>query len=48
MTDSLFPVLADMQTICEWFGTFVFYGVGLSMVFWTIGYVVWFIVQVLK
>ena len=45
MTSDFFPSLADMQQLSEWFATFVAYGMGLQIVFWTLGYCVWFIVQ---
>lgn len=48
MSDALFPALADMQTIAGFAATFVAYGIGLSVVFWTLGYLVWFIVQFLR
>lgn len=48
MTDALFPALADMQTMASWVGAWVVYGIGLSIVFWTLGYCVWFIIQFFK
>ena len=45
MTDSLFPILADMETLGGWVSVWVVYGMGLSIVFWTLGYCVWFIIQ---
>lgn len=48
MSDALFPIAADMSTLGEWVGVFVAFGVGLSIVFWTVGYVVWFIVQLFR
>ena len=38
MTDALFPALADMQTMASWVGALGVYGIGLSIVFWTLGY----------
>ena len=45
MSDALFPVLADMQAMSEYVGAWVAWGIGLSAVFWTLGYCVWYIVQ---
>lgn len=48
MTDALFPVAGDMATLAGWFAAFVAWGIGLSVVFWTLGYLVWFIIQFFK
>lgn len=45
MSDALFPVADDMTALCGMFATFVVWGIGLSVVFWTLGYLVWFIIQ---
>lgn len=45
MSGELFPVLGDMQTLAGYAANFVAWGIGLSIVFWTLGYVVWFIIQ---
>lgn len=45
MSDSLFPIAADMAELAGWAAVWVAWGVGLSIVFWTLGYLVWFIVQ---
>lgn len=43
--DALFPSAEVMTEVAGWFATFVAYGIGLTIVFWTLGYCVWFIVQ---
>ena len=48
MTDALFPVAADLQTLGGFVATFVAYGIGLTIVFWTLGYLVWFVIQFLR
>lgn len=45
MTDSLFPSVEGMASAGSFFATFVAWGIGLSVVFWAIGLLVWFIVQ---
>lgn len=45
MTSALFPAAADMQALAEYVAIWVAYGIGLTLVFWTLGYCVWFIVQ---
>lgn len=45
MTDALFPVFADMQTLAGYVAVWVAWGIGITVVFWTLGYLVWFIVQ---
>lgn len=32
----------------EYLGSFVVWGIGLSAVCWTLGYLVWFIVQIFR
>lgn len=48
MSDALFPIAEDMSTMVDMVGAFVVYGAGLAIVFWTIGYVVWFIIEFLR
>lgn len=48
MTSELFPLAADMQTLVGYVVTWVAYGIGLSIVFWTLGYLVWFVIQFLR
>lgn len=43
--DALFPSAEVMADIVGWFGAWVVYGIGLSIVFWTLGYCVWFVIQ---
>lgn len=45
MSDALFPALADMQGLAGYVAVWVVYGIGLTVVFWTLGYLVWFIIQ---
>ena len=46
MADLFEPlVLADLNELGAYCATWVAYGVGLSIVFWTLGYCVWFVVQ---
>lgn len=39
---------SDMGELAGYAATFVAYGVGLSIAFWTLGYLVWFIVQLMR
>lgn len=48
VTDALFPAAADMQTFVDWFTAYVVYGLGLGCVIWTLGYLVWFIIDIFK
>lgn len=48
MTDALFPVAADMASLGGYVAVWVAWGIGLSVVFWTLGYLVWFIIQILR
>lgn len=48
MTDVLFPLAEDMSTLVDMVGAYVVYGAGLAIVCWTIGYVVWFIIQFIR
>ena len=48
MTDVLFPALADMETLGGFVATFVAWGIGLSVVFYIIGYMVWFVIQLMR
>lgn len=41
----LFPSLEVMSELGSYVSVWVAYGVGLSIVFWTLGYCVWFIIQ---
>lgn len=45
MSDSMFPSLQAMVDASEFFLTFVAWGIGLSVVFWTLGYLFWFVIQ---
>ena len=46
----VFGVLAtsDMTELGAYVASWVAYGIGLSIVFWTLGYCVWFIIQFLR
>lgn len=44
----LFPTVEVMQELAGYVSVWVAYGVGLSIVFWTLGYCVWFIIQFLR
>lgn len=46
--DAFLPSLEDMQEVYSWFAAWVAYGVGLSVVFWTLGYLVWFIIDMFR
>ena len=48
MTDGLFPVVADMETLAGYVAAWVAYGVGLTVVFWTLGYCVWFLIDLFR
>lgn len=48
MSDDLFMAAADMATYIEWVGTFAGYGLGLATVVWSLGYLVWFIVDIMR
>ena len=45
LADALFPVAADMGELGGYVAVWVAYGIGLTIVFWTLGYVVWFIID---
>ena len=45
MSNLLIPSLDFMQELAGYVGVWVAWGIGLSIVFWTLGYLVWFIVQ---
>lgn len=46
----VFAVLSssDMGELGSYVSAWVAFGIGLSIVFWTLGYCVWFIVQFLR
>lgn len=49
MADLLAPLADyDLGEVVGWFGAFVGFGVGLSIVFWTLGYCVWFVIQIFR
>lgn len=48
MTDALFPLLDDMTVLGGYVAAFVAFGIGFTIVFWTLGYLVWFIIQFLR
>lgn len=48
MIAELFPSLEVMTELAGYVAAWVAYGVGLSIVFWTLGYCVWFIIQFLR
>lgn len=41
----LFPAIEVMQELGGYVAAWVAWGIGLSIVFWTLGYLVWFIIQ---
>ena len=45
MSDALFPAAADMLELGGYVAIWVAWGIGFSVVFWTLGYLVWFIIQ---
>lgn len=45
---NLFPPAEQMQELAGYVGVWVAYGIGLSIVFWTLGFVVWAIIQFLR
>ena len=45
---NLFPAAEQMQELAGYVGVWVAYGIGLSIVFWTLGFVVWAIIQFLR
>lgn len=48
MSDGLFPLASDMASVGGYVAAWVVYGIGLTVVFWTLGYLVWFIIQLFK
>lgn len=48
MTDALFPVASDMEMLAGYVAAWVAYGVGLTVVFWTLGYCVWFLIDLFR
>lgn len=48
MSDSLFPIAGDMTAIGEYVAAWVVFGIGLTVVFWTLGYTVWFLIQLFR
>lgn len=48
LSAELFPLANDMATLVQYVVTWVVYGIGLSIVFWTLGYLVWFVIQFLR
>lgn len=48
MSDSLFLGASDLGWLVDAFGTFVAYGLGLGFVVWVVGYVVAFVMDVLR
>ena len=48
LTSALFPSGADMETLAGFVAAWVVYGFGLTVVFWTLGYLVWFVVQLFR
>lgn len=45
MSDAIFATLAEMGELSGYVGAWVTYGIALTIVMWTLGYLVWFIVQ---
>lgn len=48
MSDALFPAAQSMAEVGGYVAAWVVYGIGLSVVFWTLGYLVWFIIQLFR
>jgi hypothetical protein len=46
--DDLFPSAGVMEQLAGFVPAFVAYGLVLCVVFWIIGYVVWFIIQFIR
>jgi hypothetical protein len=44
----LFPTAEEMAALSEYVAPFVAYGIGLCVVFWIIGYVIWFIIEFIR
>lgn len=44
----MFPTAEEMQALTEFVPTFVAFGMGLGVVVWAIGYVVWFIIDFVR
>lgn len=44
----LFPTAEVMEELAGFVPAFVAYGIGLCVVFWVIGYLVWFIAQFIR
>lgn len=48
MGDDLFLSAGDFQTVTGWVGDYLVFGFTLSCVVWVVGYVVWFIIDVMR
>ena len=48
MTDAIFPAVESMLEFGGYVAAWVAWGIGFSIVFWTLGYLVWFIIQFLR
>lgn len=44
----MLPSPSDMQQVFTMVADWVAYGVGLSIVFWTLGYCVWFVINLMR
>ena len=44
----LFPAAEVMGTLTEYVAPFMAFGIGLCVVFWIIGYVIWFVIEFIR
>lgn len=48
MDDAYFLVESDLAALISYVAEYGAYGVGLGVVFWIAGYIVWFVIDALK
>lgn len=48
MDDAFFLVESDLSALISYVAEYAAFGVGLGVVFWLSGYIVWFVVDALK
>lgn len=48
MTDAIFPPADVLNTLVGFVGAFVAAGVGIAFIGWALGYVIYFIIDILR
>ena len=46
--DALFLDASSLQAVIEWVGQYAAFGIGFGAVCWLLGYVVWFVIDVVR